>query len=567
MVSVSSSSAGAVATIKKDATTLGTVTLTSANTRYEFPYDYSYLEAGSWVLTLSISAGTGSAYVEASTEKPTYRTAGTVATYNLTANQFSAISSASSPTGTNVFVTTSAIPASIAATNFKSLTPSVVAYTTAGTGARNTPFINIGSWDAPMAVTLAGDHWVPIQVNIKNSGNVAFDVAAARLRVDTGATNALAAVGCLQLRQNLAHAVASSAILNASVNVSAAVTVGTGSLLGGYFSIEGSGQITKAGANDCSVLVAVNNNTNAAGTVDNVFVALQNGTGSTVSEVILVDVTHGTATKGISIENSAGTLTTGIGFANTIGTGINFAGTLTKGIDFSSSTMVQGVGSFILGYGDINTAKSLTPTASIVPVQVNIVSVADAGTSGDQTIGAAYFKTANTTAHQPNHQLATLMARASVGKNIWDAYALQSHLTIADDVSTTGDNAHLTAISGKAFLTGNKTVAKGWVNAGLFIIDGAAGATVTQMCHGVSIVSEVGVPNSVVQSMLHIDVGSTVNAAIQINGTANVTNLIDFNAQAGCLTADTGSPAAATIAKIQIDMNGTPGFIPVYADY
>jgi len=84
---------------------------------------------------------------------------------------------------------------------------------------------------------------------------------------------------------------------------------------------------------------------------------------------------------------------------------------------------------------------------------------------------------------------------------------MQSHLTFGDtaNVSTTGDNAHLTAISGKVTFD-TSTVTKGWVTAGLFIVEGAG--TCSQMCHGVSIVNESGSTGA--QSMLHMndDVGT-----------------------------------------------------------
>jgi hypothetical protein len=164
-------------------------------------------------------------------------------------------------------------------------------------------FIAIGTWNDGLDIENQAEHFVPIQVHLDSKTSVAKDIAAARLRVDTEAANTLTAVGCLQLRQNLGHNIASSAILNASINVSAAVAVQTGSLLGGYFSIEGSGAITKAGDNDISALVAVINHT--GGGVDNAFVAMMNGTGQTISEVIRVVCEHGTASVGIAIEKTA----------------------------------------------------------------------------------------------------------------------------------------------------------------------------------------------------------------------------------------------------------------------
>jgi hypothetical protein len=178
--------------------------------------------------------------------------------------------------------------------DWSSITPTFAAAT-----GRDNAFVKMGTWATPITIVQTDDHWVPFQINIKKSGNIQFDTAAARLRVDTNGAQALSHIGCLQLRQNLAHNVGSSAIINASINISAAVAVGLGSILGGYFSIEGSGAITKAGSNDCTPLVAVNNNT--GGGVDNVFIAMQNGVGTTVTEIAKIVAVHGTATNGLHI--------------------------------------------------------------------------------------------------------------------------------------------------------------------------------------------------------------------------------------------------------------------------
>jgi hypothetical protein len=105
-------------------------------------------------------------------------------------------------------------------------------------------------------------------------------------------------------------------------------------------------------------------------------------------------------------------------------------------------------------------------------------------------------------------QIANVMVRTTVSHNVFDAYGIQNHLVFgaSADVSTTNANAHLTALSAKVTFD-TSTVTKGWVNAGLFIIEGAG--TCSQMCHGVSIVEEAGSTGA--QSMLHLntDVGTT----------------------------------------------------------
>ncbi len=160
-------------------------------------------------------------------------------------------------------------------------------------------FISVGTWNDAVVVGTQTAHFVPIQVHLHSAVSAAYDIAAARFRIDTSAANTANAVGCLQLRQSIGHNVASSAILNASVSVDGAVTVKTGSLLGGYFSIEGTGAVTKAGSNDCTVLTSVYNGT--GGGIDNVFIAMQNGTGTTVTDIIKAVCTHGTATNALNI--------------------------------------------------------------------------------------------------------------------------------------------------------------------------------------------------------------------------------------------------------------------------
>lgn len=90
--------------------------------------------------------------------------------------------------------------------------------------------------------------------------------------------------------------------------------------------------------------------------------------------------------------------------------------------------------------------------------------------------------------------------------DVFDAYAGQFHTAIRGDMETHGANAHITGVSAKLSFIDTPTVAKGWLTAGLFIIEGTG--TVTQMCHGVSIVNEAGSTGA--QSMLHLndDVGT-----------------------------------------------------------
>ena len=215
--------------------------------------------------------------------------------------------------------------------------------------------ISFGTWNDAVTLGTQTAHFVPIQVHMHSAVSAAYDVAAARLRVDTSAANTANAVGCLQLRQQIGHNVASSAILNASVSIptDATVTVQTGSLLGGYFSIEGAGTVVKAGSNDCTVLTSVYNGT--GGGIDNVFIAMQNGTGTTVTDIVKAVAVHGTATNGINVVASGGSIINGIVVTNaTLGV------TNSRAIKVSTS---QAAAAMEDGYGVVEIDHTITGTA------------------------------------------------------------------------------------------------------------------------------------------------------------------------------------------------------------
>lgn len=227
--------------------------------------------------------------------------------------------------------------------------------------------------------------------------------------------------------------------------------------------------------------------------------------------------------------------------------------------NLTTTPALTGTGTPVHCIGSIDTARTSTATANFIASQMNISQTADIGTGN--TVGASYLR-CSTGAAQTG-QIAVDMIRTYIGHNIFDAYGVQSHMNITASMATVNDNAHLTAISGKVTLANTPTVSKGWVNAGLFIIEGAG--SITQMAHVASFVVEAGV--TACQSVVHLYSDSTVNAAIQTSGVSNMTNFVDFDAAAGCVSADTGSVPATSTHKIKIDINGTAGYIPVYADY
>jgi len=210
--------------------------------------------------------------------------------------------------------------------------------------------------------------------------------------------------------------------------------------------------------------------------------------------------------------------------------------------------------------GSLTTAESSEAVANSIHQIVSISQDADIGDGN--TIGAAYFKTATGIAQ--TGRLATLMVRTSLSHNVFDAYGLQSHLSIDDNMSANAAG-NLAAISGKLDINAN-TLGAGIAHAGLFIVDGSTSGAVSGDADVIWAHVESGVPASQVASVIRMSTGSTVNAGLRVSPT-NMTNFIDFDAAAGCVSADSGSIPGTSSHKIKIDINGTAGYIPVVADY
>jgi hypothetical protein len=196
-----------------------------------------------------------------------------------------------------------------------------------------------------------------------------------------------------------------------------------------------------------------------------------------------------------------------------------------------------------VGGGGLLDACTTSTTGVFVPLQQYNIITSDGGS----TIGSAYFKTQ--TGGTLTGQIATLMVRTTIAHSLFDAYGLQTHLTFGSscNVSTTDANAHLTALSAKVTFN-TSTVTKGWVTAGLFIIEG--GGTCSQMCHGVSIVNEAGSTGA--QSMLHLndDVGTV--PYFSFAGSAGSGKGIYIHTSAG-----------TQLGTIKVLVNGTAYWLPL----
>jgi hypothetical protein len=67
-----------------------------------------------------------------------------------------------------------------------------------------------------------------------------------------------------------------------------------------------------------------------------------------------------------------------------------YIGNVTTGINFAG-TVGQGLTNYAFACGTVGSTKSVTPTDSVIPMQVSITSIADHGTAGDANLPRSWF--------------------------------------------------------------------------------------------------------------------------------------------------------------------------------
>jgi hypothetical protein len=289
---------------------------------------------------------------------------------------------------------------------------------------------------------------------------------------------------------------------------------------------------------------------------------------STSTPTIGLSITAACATAGISI---AGACTNDISLQNSATITNGAAGVLTiteDSIVLAGTVSVTGLPTTVntptIGIGNYGTRVVDTSTADSLFLQSVITAVAKDSEGNSSCAG---FFSVNNTGATANARLQSVLAHTYLSGDCNDAYGIQGHLTVLDDMSAGGSNYNLIGNSGKVTLTSGKTVSVGRVTAGMFIIDGAG--AVTEDCW--PLMAHVESTVTTADGILNLSTGATINSAIQTSGTANMTNFIDFDALSGCITANALVPATApdgsTVgadAAIVCDVAGTAYYIPLY---
>jgi hypothetical protein len=397
-------------------------------------------------------------------------------------------------------------------------------------GVTGTPVLKYGDIDTAVSYLLTAS-FVPWQVKVSAGGAITGTLGASYFSTATGI--ALAATGQLatcMVRTTVSHnlkdaygmqshltigasmgttsANAHLTAISGKITLSATPTVSTGWANAGLFIIEGAGSVTQmchVVSAVCEAGVTAVQSLFHAYTDSTVNAAFQfNGT-TNMTHLFDFDAAAGCVSATdihIDIASSNGY----IPYFSTAAQAVSLTGVqalTNKSLSLAGATLLVESGTPVFTFGSMDTPYVSTKVTNFIAHQVKISQTADIGTGN--TLGAMYARC--DTGIAQTGQIATSMVRTYIAHNIFDAYGMQSHMSITASMATVNANAHLTAISGKVTFTGTPTVSKGWVTAGLFIIEGAG--TVTQMCHGVSIVEEAGSTGA--QSLMHLntDVGTT----------------------------------------------------------
>jgi len=164
-----------------------------------------------------------------------------------------------------------------------------------------------------------------------------------------------------------------------------------------------------------------------------------------------------------------------------------------------------------MGVGVYGTPVVETATGDNIAFTVNLETATNK-TVADSSCMAAYFGSSNST-DTIHNKMQAVMASTTLHGDVFDAYAVQGHITVHDAMATHDANAHITGVSGKALLSA--AVEQGWVTGVLGIVDGTSG--VTGLCHVAAFVAEAGV--TALDAIIYAETAGNAAYGIQFVGT------------------------------------------------
>jgi len=134
--------------------------------------------------------------------------------------------------------------------------------------------------------------------------------------------------------------------------------------------------------------------------------------------------------------------TTAISISGAATTGLAITSTVAKGLDVTDATLTQGWnnGFFTCGSGNGSSGDqhSVTTTGMYIPIQVNMVSIANPTAVSHFT--AAMFRTDVSTADQANTLCNPIAVRANIAKNIYGGAGINVDMEVSANITIGGES-------------------------------------------------------------------------------------------------------------------------------
>jgi hypothetical protein len=210
---------------------------------------------------------------------------------------------------------------------------------------------------------------------------------------------------------------------------------------------------------------------------------------------------------------------------NTSAAGVTIDGVVLKDGSVRTTSPPTGLNASAFSIGTYATPVVDANASDAFALTINMSTGVNKTSAGDSCMGA-YVRMSNT-ANGVNTRLQGVLASTAVAFDCFDAYGLQSNMTISAGAVATGN---LTAVSGK--VTVSDAVATGVISAGLFTLDGAFNPTAStygvwiDITNGITADAGLIINNNASTVVTAISVAGGATTGLLFTGT--YTNVIDL---------------------------------------
>ena len=252
--------------------------------------------------------------------------------------------------------------------------------------------------------------------------------------------------------------------------------------------------------------------------------------------------------------------------------GIAITGEVAKGLDLTDGTLTQGWDNAFIacgsGNGSAGDQHSVTTTGFYIPLQVNMVSIANPSAPSHFT--CAMFRVDISTADQAYTLANPIAVRMNVVKNVYGIEGINVDCGITDDITVaTGVNAAYFQITGDGAITNtaeNQVLAAAYRGT-----NGSSGIDHVMQ-------SQMNAPScSVTNNLCVRQVQGTVTNMLNLRGTstfgikvsATIPDVFQLTAGSegtSCVFTNAAIPAVNSSHALRVDIDGTEHYIPVFSD-